>query len=350
MKIVCVTQNMSVGGVQRLVVDEVNEFVRRGHDVWLVTFERAEPNFLHEVRLPEERKVYIAYPRMRDFFAFAKLVRLLLRIRADALITHMWFANTVGRMAAVCAGVPRIFAYEHSNYEGIKPNRQFFFDFILQRVSRVIAVSNSVRDALVNRGIARGRITVIPNGINLSRFRISNVNKQLFFLFIGRLVRDKGADIFLEALARIPEAKGVIAGDGPERARLEERAAGLKLAGRVDFVGSQRDVVPLYSDAYAVVMPSRREGFGLVAVEALACGIPVIATRVGGLPDIVIDRVNGLLVPADNADELAAAMMLLKEDSSLRETCARDAASSAQRFSVESHADSLERLLNGALP
>jgi len=139
-------------------------------------------------------------------------------------------------------------------------------------------------------------------------------------LCLGRLVHNKGFDVALTALAlivdRLPNVHLVIAGDGPEWPALEQQAAELGLSKVVTFIGSvPPDGVPeLINSATVVVIPSRREGFGLVALEAALMARPVVASRVGGLPEVVMDQRTGLLIEQDDSDGLAAAISLLLED------------------------------------
>ncbi len=136
-------------------------------------------------------------------------------------------------------------------------------------------------------------------------------------LCLGRLIHDKGFDLALSALAalaaRHPRVEMVVAGDGPARPDLERQAAGLGLAGRVTFVGwvTPEQVPALLNTATVVVMPSRREGFGLVALEAALMARPVVATRVGGLPEVVLHEQTGLLVARDDSHGLAEAIASL---------------------------------------
>ena len=133
-------------------------------------------------------------------------------------------------------------------------------------------------------------------------------------LCLGRLSREKGVDLAVEAFAvlarRFPEIRLVIAGDGPERQALADQAAGLGVSDRVDFVGwvAPDDVAALIEKASIVLVPSRWEGFGLVALEAAVMGRPVVATNVGGLPEVVKNNETGILVPVDEIDELVKAV------------------------------------------
>jgi 2-deoxystreptamine N-acetyl-D-glucosaminyltransferase/2-deoxystreptamine glucosyltransferase len=148
--------------------------------------------------------------------------------------------------------------------------------------------------------------------------------------FAGRLTAQKALDVALAALAQVSGVGLVVLGDGPERASLERRAAELGLNGRVRFLGSaeRSDVLRLFRGCDAALLPSAWENFPHTVVEALAVGTPVLATSVGGVPEVVHDGENGLLVPAGDAAALSAAIARFFAEPGLRERLAAGAASS----------------------
>jgi glycogen(starch) synthase len=165
------------------------------------------------------------------------------------------------------------------------------------------------------------RSSVIFNGLDLPALLSKPLpTERPRLLCLGRLQTQKGFDLALSALPavldRFPEVRLTIAGDGPERAALERGASELKLTGFVDFIGwvSPDKVPELINTATIVLMPSRWEGFGLVALEAGLLARPVIATRVGGLPEVIADGETGILMESENSRALADAIMLLLAD------------------------------------
>jgi glycosyltransferase involved in cell wall biosynthesis len=155
--------------------------------------------------------------------------------------------------------------------------------------------------------------------------------------FAGRLGPQKALEIALEAVAAVPEVTLVLAGDGPDRALLEARASELGLGGRARFLGtlSREQVLRLFRAADASVLSSAWENFPHSVVEALAVGCPVIATSVGGVPEVVRDGENGLLVAPDDAAALALAIRRFFEDDELRRQLAGAAASSVAAYTEE---------------
>ena len=171
-------------------------------------------------------------------------------------------------------------------------------------------------------------------------------------LFVGRLAGVKGLPVLLEAMARIvksrPAARLTIAGDGPDRARLELHAAQLNIAANIDFLGyqSQQQVRELLGRTDAFVMASFAEGVPVVLMEAMAAGVPVVATQIAGIPELVDDEVSGYLVPPGDVDALADRAMQLLADPQLRSAMgARGRAKVAAEFNVAAEADRLCKIL-----
>lgn len=189
------------------------------------------------------------------------------------------------------------------------------------RAAAVITVSGALKEELVRLGISGSKITVLRNGVDLDFFRPLEralARSQLGWgrrtvLCVGNLLRSKGQHIAIEALARLPDTELVIVGDGPERRALESLARSLNVAARVRFTGAlaQEDLVRYYAAADALVLPSEREGWPNVLLEALACGTPVVASRVGGAAEIVRAEEAGALVVERSAAAFADALQRL---------------------------------------
>lgn len=187
-----------------------------------------------------------------------------------------------------------------------------------RRSSGIITVSQSLKDRLVQLGVEAERITVLRNGVDVVLFRPlerAMVRAELGFrrrtlLSVGTLLRSKGHDVAIEALASLPDTDLVIVGEGADRREFEKLAVALGVAERVRFTGSvpQEELARYYAAADALVLPSVREGWTNVLLEAMACGTPVVASRVGGTPEIVRAREAGLLVDERTASAFADAL------------------------------------------
>jgi glycosyltransferase involved in cell wall biosynthesis len=222
-----------------------------------------------------------------------------------------------------------------------------------------VCVSQAVRELTVRRYHVRPeRVRVARNGIPLQALRSAaagarnRVRAELdiepgrpVLAIIGRMHPVKGHRALLAMLPAIvhscPQAVLLVIGDGPERSACEELARNLGMAEHVRFLGRRGDVPRLLAGVDLVLMPSQSEGLGLAAIEALAAARPVIAFATGGLPEVVVDGVNGRLVPPGDNEAFASAVIQTLRDSGRRFSYARGAAASAERFGVETHVQRL---------
>jgi glycosyltransferase involved in cell wall biosynthesis len=203
-------------------------------------------------------------------------------------------------------------------------------------VGRYIAVSEDIAAKLVGRmRWPAEKIDVVYNAVDADRFQgvggadlrasLAGDPQRPIVLTIARLDRQKGHPELLRAAAELPEAVFVLAGTGPERAGLEAQAAALGLEGRVQFLGHRDDVPQLLAACDVFALPSLFEGSSLAVLEAMAAERPVVSSAIGGTDELIADGENGLLVPAGDADALAAALRRLLGDRSLRTTLAQRA-------------------------
>jgi glycosyltransferase involved in cell wall biosynthesis len=199
-------------------------------------------------------------------------------------------------------------------------------------VDVVIAISPGVRDALVATGVRADRIRIVPSAVDPSRVQAAPGVRaerrvawgvspgEVVVLVLGALEHRKGHDVLLAALAelgeRVERVRVVFCGDGGERDALAARAEAF--GGRVLLAGFVEDVSPVLAAADIVAVPSRHEGLGVAALEAMAAGKVVVASRVGGLADLIVDGESGLLVPPEDPTALAAALARLLDDATLR--------------------------------
>jgi glycosyltransferase involved in cell wall biosynthesis len=181
----------------------------------------------------------------------------------------------------------------------------------------LICVSSAMAEA-VHRVIPAVSPLVIPNGYDDGLFRLSREPRDLGLLFVGMFAPVKNLDVLLRSFAQVSDRIGLpltLAGDGPLRPGLESLAAELGISGLVHFVGAQtrEEVAALMGRADALVLPSKSEGWPLVVAEALACGTPVVASRVGGIPEIVGSDAGGILVTPGDERALAASLVAIVE-------------------------------------
>jgi glycosyltransferase involved in cell wall biosynthesis len=226
---------------------------------------------------------------------------------------------------------------------------------LLDRADAVSGCSQQVVDEAVatyGDGLL-GKVQVIPNGVDIDAVRsvVPERRERPYVFAIGRFVPQKGFDLLIRAFAEVedefPDHDLVLAGDGPERERLEQLAAGR----RVTFLGgvSQQRAFGLYRSASGFVLPSRHEPQGIVVIEAMAAGAPVLATRVGGVAETVRDGENGLLVRGDDADELATGLRRLLGDRAGAEARATQAGHDVLSYRWKLIADRYEKCYADAI-
>jgi len=292
-----------------------------------------------------------------DLRALMGLVRTFRRERFDIVHTHTSKAGMLGRTAARIAGVPIVVHTPHGNiFDGyFSPLKTQLFiaaeRWAARRTDRIIELTPGGIDEHLARGIGRREQFVsIFSGIDLSPYELARTARtktraalglrddQFVVGAVGRLEPIKGFTYFMDAAEviapRAPRACFVHAGDGSEASVLRSRAGSLN--GRVKFLGLREDVPALMAAFDVLVVPSLNEGMGRVILEAGAAGTPVVATRVGGIPEIVRDGETGLLVPPKDAPSIAGAVLQLAGDPAKAATMGAAARSHvAPDFSLE---------------
>lgn len=218
---------------------------------------------------------------------------------------------------------------------------------VLGRAHRVVVPSAYLARFALSWGLDADRVEVVPNPAPAHVPAEAEALPPATFVFAGRLTAQKGLAHAIDALAQVPAARLVVIGDGPERAALERRAETALLDGRIEFRGARprADVLRTLAGAYAALLPSEWENLPHAAVEALAVGTPVVATAVGGVPEVVEDGRNGLLVPPRALDELAAAVERLVDDPALRHDLAGRARASVAELERDLFYARLEAIL-----
>lgn len=258
-------------------------------------------------------------PARRYDLDHAHVTELCARLRPEVVHSHGYRADVVGARAARRLGIP-VVSTAHGITGGGWKNRlyQYLQWWSLRRFDAVIAVSRPLAEELARRGIPGDRIHVIPNAYpegvarlqpDVARERLGVGSDRVHLGWVGRVNADKGLDVMLEALAYlddVPLTLSVI-GDGPDRPHLESRVAAMAAAGRVRWHGSVPDAGALFPAFDLFVLSSRTEGTPMVLFEAMAASVPVVATAVGGVPDVVSDE-EALLVPSEDPRALAGAI------------------------------------------
>jgi glycosyltransferase involved in cell wall biosynthesis len=268
-----------------------------------------------------------------DLVSLASMVQLVRRLRPDVVHTHMAKAGTVGRLAARLCGVPLIVHTYHGHvfHSYFSPTRTRVFLTIERALGlatdRIIVLGDGQRDEIASYGVAPNeKLEPIRLGLELGQFlRADDARGSLrqelgvdedtpLIGIVARLVPIKAHEVFFQAAAKVltrkPRARFLVIGDGERRAELEAIVERLGIGDAVMFMGWRRDMVSVYADLDVVALTSLNEGSPVALIEALASSRPVISTRVGGVPEVVIDGLTGLTVPP--SDPLAMAEGILK--------------------------------------
>ncbi len=266
-----------------------------------------------------------------DARAFAAIYKLMRSRNFHVVHTHISKAGFLGRLAARCAGVPVIVHTYHGwvqelNTRNVAGRIFLRCEKLGARISdALIAVGDNVIGNAQENGVGKpSQYSVVPNGIDLESFAakvpsaVGLVEGAPVIGTVGSLTPEKGFSVLLDAMPsvveRFPQATLYIIGDGPLRSALEQQGRERALAGAVRFVGGVDDIRPWLQSFDLFVQPSLHEGQGIALMEAMASGRPVIASRVGGIPEVVIDNETGILVPPGDPEALAASICALGAD------------------------------------
>ncbi len=384
MKILRVIARLNMGGPALHVAYLTAGLRERGYDTTLVagSLARGEDSMafvadelgVEVVRIDELGR---EISPLRDLAATIRLARLIRRERPQILHTHTAKAGTVGRVAALLAGSRRPPIVIHTFHGHVLrgyfgPLRSLFFRllerWLASSTTALVAVSPQVRDDLVALRVApRERFVVIRLGIELdervaaeqdgraeSRRYLGIPGDRFAVGWIGRMTAVKRTDDVLVAFKALRdsgvEACLCMVGDGPDRDQLERRAQELGVVRDMLFLGYQEDVAPFYAAFDALVLPSGNEGTPVSAIEALAAGRPVVATRVGGVPDVVRDGEDGFLVEVGATDELAERLARLARNPALRKRMGEEGrARVLPRYAVDRLVDDVDQLYRSLL-
>lgn len=281
--------------------------------------------------------------------------------KSDLICAH-WLipSGLVGAIISSILGKPLVVVEHSGALHTLRQLRggRLIARFIISRARRIVAVSDDLKRKLESLcPTSPGRIEVLPMGIGKSNLATGDkVDLQVKrVLFVGRLTPIKGVDILLKAMEGLSSVRLIVAGDGEMRRELESLAKNLSLdaqfMGRVD--AAERDA--LLSSCDALVIPSitlpggRTEGTPVICLEAMAAGIPVIASNVGGLADMITDHHNGMLFDAGNHRMLARKLTLLLSDSPLRRRLSDNAKRAAASYAWAEVGPKFERLIQSSL-
>jgi glycosyltransferase involved in cell wall biosynthesis len=229
-----------------------------------------------------------------------------------------------------------------------------FFLLFARHVDAIVAVCKQSSREILAGGFHADRLVEIPNGVDTRKFTQGDcrgAREEKTITFIGRLDGYKGVDYLLNGfktlLSKIDKVRLIIVGTGPDETRLKYLAGALEIQGHVVFRGKQENIRSILSETDIFVLPSLSEGMSNVLLEAMACGLPIVATAVGGNSDLISDRRNGILVPPANPDVLSEALVELLQNNTLAKQLGAEARKTVEdHYSLESICESYQQLYN----
>jgi glycosyltransferase involved in cell wall biosynthesis len=364
MRILQICSARELGGGERHLADLANSLARRGHDVYAVVVP-SSPLHAELSALPKQNIRELPMRNSLNIVSAFKLARLLRELRIEIMHSHVARDYPLAALAASRVENLQLVLTRHVLFPLNKSHR-----LTLRNVARVIAVSQAVADRLrVQRIFERSKIVVVPNGIDIDRFAPGREGREgksdsgprtkLRVGMIGHLAPIKGQKEFIRAAAIVTQRRDdvefVIVGEdksrkGENRLRIEKLIGELNLQDDVGLAGWTDDVAKLLSTLDLFVSPSRSEPFGLSIIEAMAAGVPVIATMSEGAREIIENGKTGRLVPLRDVSGLAEGIDEMLSDAAERERLSANAQRSVREyFSLEKMVDATEQVYREAL-
>lgn len=340
MRVVHVHRMRGIGGSERHLLTLLPALAERGVDVAFLGLDDPgwDPRDFYEALTVPALRIRAAHDA--DPLLLARVVR---SLRADVVHTHLVHADLYGGIAAKLRGA-RLVSTKHNDDPFRRGPYRYVERGLLRLADRVVTITDALRRFTIEEvGGNPAKVETIHYGLDaLPPAWGANPPDTVpagarILLSTARLTEQKGVDVAVRAVAALPaDVVLVVLGEGPGRAQLERLAAALGVADRVHLLGRVPDVAAWLRRAVVYVQPSRWEGFGLGVLEAMHASLPVVATRVSSLPELVVDGETGFLVPVDDAEALAAGVVEALEKPGLGAAGRRRAET---EFSVASMAD-----------
>ena len=340
--IILLGSQMTFGGAQKLLLEQGDWYSSQGYKVSVVFFydrdglhqkwQDAHPFLIHNLNAFDYQKGVLG-SLIKLISGSWKLFLLFRLKKPDAVITFTHDSNTLGLPIAWLAGVPVRIGTHLGKIRGMTSSRERLHTWLVNTgiIQVLIASSKRTRDDSVENGVDFERTRIISNAIkpfdlksidrDSIRDKLGLRNRDIFLLAVGRLVYEKGHEFLVKAMSKISDDHVVagICGAGPLYDNLQKEIASLKLDEKVLLLGQWEKLLELLAAADIFVLPSRWEGLPLALLEAMVAGLPVIATRVEGVDEVIEDGVHGFLIPVEDSQALAKAILQLSPDPELRQ-------------------------------
>jgi glycosyltransferase involved in cell wall biosynthesis len=336
-KILHCIDGFRIGGAEVNLLEQIKQLAVKGYDQTVCSFD--DVGALKESYQKLGIPVYIIQRKHRfDPIVLTKLYQLIQHGKFSIIQTVLFYPDVVGMLTGAAAGVKVRISVETASHYNVffsPPYRRLMYRTAMKYVSRIIAVSGEVKNSIIQRErIHSSRIAVIPNAVdfrlydpvsNGSNRKKKELHLQNAFPVLGtvaRLTHVKGHGVLIRAavdlVKKYPALHCLFIGDGELRSDLEKQINEMGLGDHFSFLGFRKDIPELLYALDIFVLPSLTEGMPNVILEAMACSVPVVATEVGGIPEVIRDGWNGILIPPEDPKKLAGAILKLLEDRSFR--------------------------------
>ena len=363
-RVVYLAHTLAVGGAEEMILSLVR-YLPPEYERAVVCIDRPGPIGLEVEKTGVPFRSLGLQPGLRRPIDLLRLERFLHTWEPTIVHTFLLTASLYGRFAAMLARVPIVIGTEVNIYERKQPLHRLAERWLMRHTDSVVASAGSVRDFYIDQiGADPDKVVVIYNAVDWSQLETTMTRAELRAAvgvpidapaggIIARLTEQKAHRVLFEAMASRPELNTlhlIVVGDGELRGDLQGRVEQLGLAGRVHFVGARRDLGNILAAVDMFLMPSLWEGLPLSLVLAMGAGVPVIASRVAGIPEVVQDNHSGLLVDPGNTPQLADAMVRLVQGDALRLQLAQEARAFVRpRFGVDGYIASVTALYDRLL-
>ncbi|WP_282039404.1 glycosyltransferase family 4 protein [Saccharicrinis aurantiacus] len=362
MHIIQIISNLELGGAQLIMLNLSKSLLTQGHKVSIISILNTTKQ---QIEIPKEISVYtlinqvsLKHNVFKCIYSFYRLAQLIKTLKGDIIHSHLLLA----KLFLLNVKNTPIVDTQHDNSpwwysNDIKSRINLSTEkyFVKNKALHSIAISNSVKDGLIKHcKLNHNKVSTIYNSISIKQD--SNTNDKNAsaesILFVGRLsLIKKGLDTLVEIAELLaidfPTLKITIIGDGDDRHKFENMIASKGLEKHFSLLGMQKNVAKFYSKASILIMPSRWEGFGLTAAEAAIKGVPVIASNIGGLNEVVLNNKTGYTVNPENPKEFVDKIKILIKDNKLFHKMSLNAIKSAtERFNHDKFANKHVRIYN----
>lgn len=329
MNIMYIIDDLLIGGAQKVLLNTIKGINKKKYKILVISLFDGE-GMQNQIEAAGAQVIFLHMAHKYDVVSFIKLIRIIKKNNISIVHTHLALANFIGRLAAKLAGVKIIIATIHNYFYHQKILNLLIDKTMYHFSSIIICVSEDLKKWYISKAKVNGvKLITIHNSIDLNEFNFSadkqNTRKNFGIhnenIILGNIQPIRKANnqrLLISAVAKILKThnniKLLVVGDGPEKINLEKFVIRLGLQNNIVFLGFKRNLSEIYSVIDIFVSCPLYESFGMVILEAMAMKKPVISTRVGGIPEVVLENESAVLVESENVNELSSAIISLIED------------------------------------